>query len=88
MILGMPDVPTYQNWLKKELPPNSRIGVDPFLMPAPEFQSLSTELHSSGHTIVPIPTNIVDLVWKHRPTLKVNAIEPHEFRFTGMLVAF
>lgn len=78
----------YQTWLKTHLPPSSRIGIDPFLISAVDFQSLSREVKSSGHTVVPIAANIVDLVWKKRPILKLNAIEPLEFRFSGMCFDF
>lgn len=85
---GLPDVPTYINWLKDTLPPNSRIGIDPFLISAQEFQKLSAELHASGHTAVAIPINIVDAAWKNRPALKLNALEPLEFRFSGRCFDF
>lgn len=66
------------------LPPKSQVGIDPFLLSAKDFQTLSKELQSSGHTAVSIPKNLVDLAWKNRPAIKLNAIEPLEYRFSGM----
>lgn len=82
--LGSSGVVTYINWLKTTLPPNSRVGIDPFLISASDFRYLATELQSSGHTAVPIQANIIDVAWKSRPPLKLTAIEPLDYRFSGI----
>lgn len=74
---------THIEWLKENLPPNSRVGIDSFLISASDYRQLSTQLQASGHTAVPMSINIVDLIWKNRPPLRLSAIEPLEFRFSG-----
>lgn len=81
--IGSSDVLTHIEWLKENLPPNSRVGIDSFLISASDYRQLSTQLQASGHTAVPMSINIVDLIWKNRPPLRLSAIEPLEFRFSG-----
>lgn len=67
------------------MPPNSRIGLDPFLIESTEFESLSSKLQSKGHNLVAIGQNLVDLTWKNRPEIKLADLEVLEYRFSGML---
>lgn len=81
---GSSGVLTYINWLKTNLPANSRVGIDPFLISAKDFQNLAMELQSSGHTAVALQINIIDVAWKSRPPLRLNVIDPLEYRFSGI----
>ncbi|KAG8997408.1 hypothetical protein FRB94_007685 [Tulasnella sp. JGI-2019a] len=65
---GLPEVPTWQDFLHKNLPPNSKIGIDPTLISASDAESISSSLSSrSGSTLVPLAENLVDQVWTGRP---------------------
>ncbi|KAF8936708.1 Xaa-Pro aminopeptidase 2, partial [Dissophora ornata] len=63
---GLPDVPTWQEYLVKSLPPGSRIGIDPLVVTATDASKLETELSKVGSSLVPVP-NLVDLIWNDRP---------------------
>ncbi|WVQ80472.1 hypothetical protein IAT38_002577 [Cryptococcus sp. DSM 104549] len=67
---GLPDMPTWGQWLKDELPPSTRIGIDPTLIPYSEYLSLSTSFSStplptptsSPTSLIPVP-NLIDSIW-------------------------
>lgn len=80
---GLPNVKTTEEWLVETLPPNSRIGIDPFLIEATRFERLSATLQQHGHTLVAIQQNLVDLVWTHRPEQRLPELEVLEKRFSG-----
>lgn len=84
LIAGLPETPSMQTWLLSTLPPRSRVGIDPYLMDWSEFSSLSRSLESSGHTLVAIDKNIVDLAWTTRPELVLPEIVPLDFKFSGI----
>lgn len=88
LIVGLPDTPSMQTWLLATLPPRSRVGIDPYLMDWSEFSSLSRSLESSGHKLVTIDKNIVDLAWTTRPELVLPEIVPLEFKFSGIYLYF
>lgn len=81
--LGQLDTPSIEEWLVKVLPPNSRIGIDPFLLQATEFKRLSDYLGTKGHKLEHISQNLVDLVWVNRPAMKTKPLEALERRFSG-----
>lgn len=88
LFVGQPNVPSYDEWLIKILPPNSRIGIDPFLIQASEFHRIHDKLQEKGHKLLAIPQNLVDLVWKNRPQPKLKPLEPLELRFSGNFLDF
>ncbi|KAF8978402.1 hypothetical protein BGZ46_006497 [Entomortierella lignicola] len=63
---GLPNVPTWQEYIVKNLPPGSRIGIDPLVFTATDATKLEKELSKSGSSLVPVP-NLVDLIWTDRP---------------------
>lgn len=80
---GLSDVPTIEMWFIRTLPPNSRIGIDPFLIKASEFHELNEKLQVGGHKLVSIQQNLVDLIWKNRPEPKLKELEIIEPRYSG-----
>lgn len=61
---GEPNVPTWQEFLVKDLPSRSRIGIDPSLISVDDAKTISAELQKVGSTLVPIESgNLVDQVW-------------------------
>ncbi|CAG8506681.1 11537_t:CDS:10 [Scutellospora calospora] len=72
MKLGLPDVPTWQEYLVQNLPKGSKIGIDPTLITA------------LGSSLIAINQNLVDLVWgDERPLRPVNPVMILEERYTG-----
>lgn len=84
---GMPGVPTYQEYLISTLNPSSRVAIDPFLITAKDFEDLKQNLHANGqHTLLPLQSNLVDLVWENRPKPKLKKLETIEPTFSGIFV--
>ncbi|KAG8892041.1 hypothetical protein FRC01_014380, partial [Tulasnella sp. 417] len=72
---GLPDVPTWQDFLHKNLPNNSRIGIDPQLLLAADAKTIKEQLSPKSSQLVSIPTNLIDLVWgSNRPSRPENSV--------------
>ena len=68
MRLGVPDVPSWQEWLTQSLPKHTRVGVDPSVVSAEEARTLGADLATAGAELVPHRENLVDLIWEGRPS--------------------
>ncbi|WFD41912.1 Xaa-Pro aminopeptidase [Malassezia psittaci] len=66
MKMGEPGVPTWQEWLATELPPDSRVGADPKTISVEEARSLINDLQDNHVEFVPLTENLVAEVWKDR----------------------
>lgn len=64
---GEPNVPTWQEYLSKNLPPKSKIGMDASLISADDAKEITVELAKIGSSLVGIKENLVDAVWEGRP---------------------
>ncbi|KAI1305957.1 Xaa-Pro aminopeptidase 1 [Halotydeus destructor] len=80
---GLSETPTMSDWLCKQLPPNSRVGADPFLLSGDTWNKMSKELDECGHSLVAVDKNLVDLVWDDRPPPPSAPIVPLAIRYTG-----
>ncbi|TMS17745.1 Xaa-Pro aminopeptidase 2 [Larimichthys crocea] len=56
-------------WLITEVPPGGTIGFDPFLFSLQTQENYHISLESSNRTLMSIPDNLVDRVWKDRPNI-------------------
>ncbi|PWN52585.1 putative aminopeptidase P, cytoplasmic [Violaceomyces palustris] len=65
---GEPNVPTWQEYLSKNLGPKSRVGMDPSLISVDDAKEILSELSKVGSELVGIRTNLVDQVWSDRPS--------------------
>lgn len=91
-------------WSKREpkltyqtLPPSSKIGIDPTLLPYSEFKSFnsqdsstsstvpssSTSKSSSPSVLVPISVNLPDLIWSDRPSRPTSEVFFLVQKYTG-----
>lgn len=86
-ILGLLGVATYTEWLASN-DAVSRIGVDPFLIDAAEYASLSQRLAANGKTLVPVSKNLVDAIWIEKPSAEFHPIEPLAVQFSGIFVYY
>ena len=80
---GLPDVPTINDWLLKELKPGQILGVDPRVISLDSFKNMETTLAKGKIKIKCIPKNLVDAVWEDRPAPSHNLIMVHEEKYTG-----
>ncbi|KAI8071511.1 Creatinase/aminopeptidase [Gongronella butleri] len=81
---GLPGVPSWQEFLVKNLPAGSRIGLDPTLITASDARRLTTQLAANKSTLVPIHENLVDLAWADaRPAAPKDAVIVQPVEFSG-----
>ncbi len=80
---GLPDVPTINDWLLKELKPGQILGVDPQVISLNSFKNMETTLAKGKIKIKCISKNLVDSVWKDRPAPPHNLIKVHEEKYAG-----
>jgi Xaa-Pro aminopeptidase len=79
---GLPDVPTWKEFLPKNLEQGTRIGVDPTLILATDAQALKKSLGKSE--LVHLSQNPVDIVWgSERPQRPKNPIFPLDVKYSG-----
>jgi hypothetical protein len=69
--------------LIKALRPGSRVGADPNLVQYSIWKPLQTDLEAGGLFLVPITTNLIDLMWEDKPPVPCNVIEPLSVKYTG-----
>ncbi|KAK7059763.1 putative Xaa-Pro aminopeptidase P [Favolaschia claudopus] len=76
---GLPEVPTWQEFLHKKIDPNSRIGIDSTLLSASDAENLKKALQPRGSQLVSLSKNPVDSVWAQdrppRPTSQVFSLD-------------
>ncbi|KAI1789426.1 Creatinase/aminopeptidase [Ganoderma leucocontextum] len=80
---GIPDVPTWQEFLSKNLDSNTRIGVDPTLISAADAETVQKALEPKKSELVSLSKNLVDLVWSDRPSRPANTISPLDVKYSG-----
>ncbi|CAA7270265.1 unnamed protein product [Cyclocybe aegerita] len=81
---GLPNVPTWQEFLYKKLDPKTKIGIDPTLLSASDAESLSKQLAPQESELVSLPDNLVDLVWgEDRPPRPKNGVVHLDEKYSG-----
>lgn len=81
---GLPETPSEAKWLNKTLDIGSVVGVDPYLLGAESWRDLARELQENGHSLIPVPENLLDLIWNDRPPRPAKPIVPLEIKYTGV----
>ncbi|KIM42178.1 hypothetical protein M413DRAFT_26983 [Hebeloma cylindrosporum] len=80
---GLPDVPTWQDFLHKNLA-KTKIGIDPTLISASDAESLNKQLSAKESAFVSIPQNLVDTVWgTERPSRPSNKVLHLDEKYSG-----
>lgn len=82
---GLPNTPSQGKWLTKTLLPGSRVGADPNLVKYSIWKPLQTDLEAGGLFLVPVTTNLIDLIWEDRPFIPCNVIQPLPVKYTGKI---
>ncbi|KAI5740276.1 hypothetical protein M8J76_002331 [Diaphorina citri] len=86
MKAGLPTTLSEKEWLVKNLPAGSKVGVDPALITFQEFKNYETEFENGGLTMLPIKTNLVDLVWENKPGVPNGTVTPLGLKYTGKTI--
>lgn len=67
----------------KTLPLGAKIGFDPMIMPYRQWKTLQKDLDKYGHALVPVTSNLIDMIWHDQPSPPSNLVVPLELNFTG-----
>ncbi|GMK58907.1 hypothetical protein CspeluHIS016_0603490 [Cutaneotrichosporon spelunceum] len=87
MKAGLPETPTWTNWLK-ELGPTTRVGVDPTVISEKEAAPLATALATDPtRALVPVKDNLVDAIWADRPPRPANPVFQLGEEYAGQSVS-
>uniref|UniRef100_A0A8C0ERD1 Xaa-Pro aminopeptidase 1 n=1 Tax=Bubo bubo TaxID=30461 RepID=A0A8C0ERD1_BUBBB len=84
MKMGLKDTPTQEDWLVSVLPEGSKVGVDPFIIPADQWKRMSKALRSAGHDLVPIKENLIDTIWTDCPQRPCKPLITLDLSYTGV----
>ncbi len=77
---GLPDVPTYLEWLDSELPDESTIGFDGKVLSINQVKNLKNKL--SGMKLNYLE-NLIDEIWLDAPKIPQNPVMELDPKFTG-----
>jgi len=81
---GLPDVPTWQEYVVKALPAGSRVGIDPTLMTVVDARNLTESLGAVGSVLAPVEKNLVDVVWGDaKPARPQDPVVVHPLKYAG-----
>lgn len=84
----MKATPSEAEWLVLELPPQARIGYDPFVLAESTLRQLEQRVLPAKLTLVPLTYNLVDVVWgAERPPPPRSPIFVLDIKFAGQPVA-
>ncbi|KAF1509022.1 Xaa-Pro aminopeptidase 1, partial [Eudyptula minor] len=84
MKMGLKDTPTQEDWLVSVLPEGSKVGVDPFIIPADQWKRMSKALRSAGHNLVPVKENLIDTIWTDCPQRPCKPLITLDPSYTGV----
>ncbi|KIL60909.1 hypothetical protein M378DRAFT_193546 [Amanita muscaria Koide BX008] len=82
MKTGLPDVPTWQEFLYKNLGNSTKIGIDATLIASSDAESLKKNLTPKDSQLVSVP-NLVDKVWHDRPARPKNPVFHLDVKYSG-----
>ncbi|XP_053978768.1 xaa-Pro aminopeptidase 1-like isoform X1 [Hylaeus volcanicus] len=83
---GREEVPSITEWLRHEFQSRVRvrIGADPTLVSAVDWETWEYELANSSVRLVPVHNNLVDLIWQvGRPNYNPHAAYPLQDKYSG-----
>ncbi|KAJ3158864.1 hypothetical protein HDU86_002552 [Geranomyces michiganensis] len=84
MKVGLPKVPSKEDWLIEVLPKNSKVGLDPKLITISAARLLVDSFKKEGHTLKPITENLIDAVWgAEQPKRPVHKVVVHPDSYAG-----
>lgn len=81
--MGIPDVPSFEDWILRELKKGESLGIDPRVISHKNYMGLKKELEVKEIELKSIDTNLVDAVWENRPEPPTGKLELHEEKYTG-----
>lgn len=80
--MGLPDVPTYQDWLRAELSPGAVVGFDGSLFSVKQVANIRKAL-SRKKIKIEYGTDLIGPLWEDRPALPTNPVSDFPAGFAG-----
>ncbi|KAL1130055.1 hypothetical protein AAG570_012998 [Ranatra chinensis] len=80
---GSPGTPSLSEWLNANLRMGSRVGINAKLMPFKTWLQLKEDLEPNNHNLVPVGTDLIDLIWDERAAPPESVIQPMALEHTG-----
>jgi Xaa-Pro aminopeptidase len=80
---GLPGVPSWKEWMAKELRAGDTLGLDPRLISHKDYGELEKIFRDRGLRLKSIEENLVDKVWDARPAPPRGKIIIHPKRYAG-----
>ncbi|WFC97318.1 Xaa-Pro aminopeptidase [Malassezia yamatoensis] len=82
--VGQPQVDNWPQWLAKNLPSGTAVGIDPTLISHQSASMLASTLNKVGIAIHYDHSNLVDKIWDSRPEPVFFPIYEHEMKYAGV----
>ena len=70
-------------WITENLSAGMKLGYDPWLHSQSAIERFQKATRKSDAELIPVRTNLIDLVWTDQPSRPVSPIVPHDIRFSG-----
>jgi Xaa-Pro aminopeptidase len=80
---GSPGVPSWQEWVARNLRPGEALGLDPQLISHKDYAKLEKMLVLRSVRLRPLAANLVDRIWKDRPAVPSGKLAVLEDRYAG-----
>ncbi|TYK12643.1 putative Xaa-Pro aminopeptidase P [Cucumis melo var. makuwa] len=85
-LMRMGEDPPVDLWMADNLPADAAVGVDPWCVSVDTAQRWIHAFSKKEQKLVQTTTNLVDEVWKNRPSPEINPVMIHPLEFTGRSV--
>jgi len=80
---GARDVPKPAQWLASRLRAGDAVGVDPACVSIAQWRAWTEALAPSGVRLEPVAENLVDAIWRERPSLPAEPVMALDVAFAG-----
>lgn len=84
--VGVPQS-SISEWLGSHAPAGAKVGYDPWLHTKSWVEVTTAALAAKGATLVPIPRNLVDMVWADRPAMSLAKVKVYDAELAGRSAA-
>lgn len=84
---NLPGTPSIPNWLAKNLPTGSRVGVDSNLMAHRVWSPINSELEAASCSLISIENNLIDAIWEKQPFAPDNKVITFGTEFCGQTIS-
>ena len=81
--MGLPSVPSFDDWLLRELRKGESLGLDPQVISRKNYSALKKKLEDRGIALKTIEKNLVDELWEGRPEPPKGKVEVHGEKYSG-----